>query len=243
MCDKTYDTVYEYFDHLPLAHAQAFQQRYHCDRCGASFLSETRLKFHTKECEALQNAPDIFCEICGFTTKRKATFLEHRRKHEKDVAKSFKCQQCESRLTSNKELEKHYKIDHNGIYPFMCDKCPKGFMRSCRLRLHQKTIHDNLANYKCGVCFQKFKDLGGVRKHVTSHWHGTPYKCNTCLEMFKCAATGQIHVKKFHGGEGGLSCLVPQELKEFRLKYMIPIPPEPWIENKKQTRPLQTVHN
>ena len=100
MCGKTFDTVSEYFYHLPLVHAQALQRQYQCDKCGASFLSEARLKYHTKECKALQKAPNIFCEICGFTTKRKATFLEHRRKHEKEMGnlpKLVKCQQCVSR--------------------------------------------------------------------------------------------------------------------------------------------------
>ena len=77
---------------------------------------------------------------------------------------------------------------------------------------------------------------------MTSHWHGATYRCNTCLETFKCSATGQIHVKKSHNGEGSLAQEVSQELKEYRLKYMIPILPEPLIENRKQTRPLQTIH-
>ena len=245
MCGKTLDTVSEYFHHLPLVHAQALQQRYPCNKCGASFQSETRLKYHTKECEALQNAPDIFCEICGFTTKRKATFWEHRRKHEREMGnlpKMVKCQQCESRFTNDKELDKHFKVDHNGIYPFMCDKCPRGFIFKSRLERHHRTHHDNMANYKCGVCYEKFKTLSYVTKHVTSHWHGAPYRCTTCLEMFRCQATGYIHIKKSHGGEGSLILEVSDELKEYRSKYIIPIPPEPWIENRKQTRPLQTVH-
>ena len=77
---------------------------------------------------------------------------------------------------------------------------------------------------------------------MTSHWHGATYWCTTCLKILKCAVTGQIHVKKSHNVEGSLAQEVSQELKEYRLKYMIPIPPEPWIENRKQTSPLQTVH-
>ena len=57
---------------------------------------------------------------------------------------------------------------------------------------------------------------------MTSHWHGATYWCTTCLKILKCAATGQIHVKKPHNVEGSLAHEDSQELKEYRLKYMIP---------------------
>ena len=108
--------------------------RFECNDCETVFNCDRALKRHKKDnCQKGHQEASV-CDLCGFTTKSRAQFWQHKAKHSESYKlnshnRKFNCLQCDKVFDRTKLLTQHYMTDHHGVMPFMCESCPKSFAK------------------------------------------------------------------------------------------------------------------
>ena len=192
-----------------------------CHLCGSILKSKTALYNHIR----LKHAPEgqTKCDKCG-----KCFPNENFDGHLCEVEK-FICNICGKEYKSNYVLERHTKIEHEGIVfpkPFICDKCdycceskpvllqhlktheekkpcPECGEKVRNLETHFIRVHtpDELKKHQCQDCGKGFHQKTGLEIHIMNvHLKLRPYKCRYgCDISYNDASNRRAHEKKTHG--------------------------------------------
>ena len=80
--------------------------------------------------------------------------------------KDFICTLCNGGFTSEKYLQTHLDIVHDGKKPFLCEFCEYSFDASFKLKRHIKKIHDMNKPYQCESCHVSFDAEKKLKRHV-----------------------------------------------------------------------------
>ena len=118
------------------------------------------------------------CKRCGeeFASKTKQYI------HSKTCL-AYKCEQCDVRCKTKKELEKHIKDTHRKR--FICDLCPEDeppFMSENALMNHRQRKHD--IAILCSLCGESFTDAYHRDRHTREKHDGVVERRCDCGETF-----------------------------------------------------------
>ncbi|XP_076294837.1 uncharacterized protein LOC143216008 [Lasioglossum baleicum] len=115
-----------------------------------------------------------------------------------NIARPFKCQQCDLTFDRASQHDYHYRSIHLGEKSQLCEICGKGFFRKADLRTHLN-IHLGTNTCICEVCGRKFNHISNLIRHSRMHAGIKPYPCSICSKRFtqisSLARHKRTHVK------------------------------------------------
>lgn len=221
VCDK----VFVHKSHLArhsLMHSG--EKPFKCDQCDKGFYRKEHLQRHVVLHTGIRPYKCNFCDKTFFQVGQQ---MKHLLKHVKaepaafndaemassilgDVelghpngasaassARSWPCDQCELKFTSESQLRNHYAI-HNGDKPFKCDTCDQRFARLEHKKRHM-TIHTNEKRYECEFCDRRFTRTDHMVAHIKTHEGVLPYKCQQCGLRFATSKEKLEHIRTHTG--------------------------------------------
>ena len=87
-------------------------------------------------------------------------------KFQLEKEKDFICTLCNGGFTSEKYLQTHLDIVHDGKKPFLCEFCEYSFDASFKLKRHITKFHDMTKQYQCESCHISFDTERKLKRHV-----------------------------------------------------------------------------
>ena len=202
--------------------------RYPCSICDKSFKSGAILNEHK---ENHQKEKDFKCNICSFETHNRGTLYSHKRKiHSKSKLTLSNCDQCGLGFTSNKSMNKHKNIVHNGQLKFSCKQCNFKTGYGDSLKSHVESIHDkirkscticswkgngknlvkhkremhfkpNNEHFKCDICRKEYSRNDHLKTHKDRDHFGIRYPCPNCEFSSTSKGSLKIHISSKHEGK------------------------------------------
>merc|ERR1712012_865106 len=127
--------------------------------------------------------------------------------------------QCNKAFTMAQALKLHMSI-HTGEKNLVCEICGREFLWKRALDAHVLGVHQKMNRYQCGLCGSKYRNRLNVRRHLVSHFSIPQYTCTVCRTEFMVASTCYKHVKKVHGGQGGVTVTNTKKWKELADKHI-----------------------
>ena len=139
-----------------------------CKMCHETFDSRNMWR-HQQNC-----MKSTICEECGFVSKNRQQFLDHRR----TLHIIFKCKFCDETFQGRAKVLAHQTANHKEWIP--CSICGKTYPTSSALSLHKKRVHTSNEDkkYKCQYCGKGYADKDKLASHVAyTHTKDKPFKC------------------------------------------------------------------
>ena len=120
-------------------------KRFKCVECGLSFTSTNGLKIHVS---VVHRKERKYCPYCKSLLYSK-DFDDHVEKKHKYYEK---CNGCDYKSLSKRNLDRHMKLMHDGKErPFKCSKCPYQASHELAISKHQKLFHIGSETKKSGA--------------------------------------------------------------------------------------------
>lgn len=113
-------------------HSHNTSQRYDCDICNETFVSEMQLKGHIRVVH-----PKYLCSECGKTFKNKSLLTSHQKVHNSE--KPFVCTKCPSRFKWKVALTYHMTI-HQQERKHVCETCGMSFTTRSAMKGHMSKL-------------------------------------------------------------------------------------------------------
>lgn len=197
-----------------------------CSKCTMTFLLQSLLNFHIKECHSENSIKDHFtCTFCSYHSLRTETIQRHVTTHHKDV-QLFSCIICQKNFRTMDHMRLHIKQTICGTnifadgeidieYEIKCDFCGFSCALEANMKYHVEKMHQNeqLSRCACGSDTVYCKDL--AVEHLK-------YKCNldrSCKAKSNTIKMGVPKRKpKFTKDIDGLT---PEERKKIRTQETV----------------------
>ena len=119
----------------------------------------------------------------------------------------FKCLECNSEYTSEKNLERHFNQKHSLDPKFMCPSCGKKLGGKRELERHVET-HDtkNFFKHSCPICGKRSKTSGSSESHIKyNHTKDKNFVCIFCPKKFPFASIKEVHERSAHSQQDPIS--------------------------------------
>ncbi|XP_056624823.1 zinc finger protein 3 homolog isoform X2 [Triplophysa dalaica] len=171
---------------------------FHCEQCGKDFVSDNKLKIHSRG----HNADKAFhCKVCKKFYNTKESLDVHKGSHKKEK----QCPHCEKRFYSLSAVRRHLRI-HTNERPYLCSECGKTFRELTSLKKHQAT-HSVEKLYQCSHCDKRFGHKSNLITHERTHTREKSYLCSDCGKSFHNQSNFITH-QKIHSGKKPHRCKV-----------------------------------
>lgn len=138
------------------------------------------------------------CDICEEKFDQIFTYLDHQTSH--DGKPLFKCDKCDTTLSSRQQLVKH---EQEHLYPcpkccklmkkssikshlishtdkYKCTDCPQSCNSRLSLEQHIIAVHTDIKAFVCENCGKNFSTSTSLRTHLLSHAEKRKYSCTLC---------------------------------------------------------------
>ncbi|XP_020294974.1 zinc finger protein 32-like [Pseudomyrmex gracilis] len=110
--------------------------------------------------------------------------------------KSYRCQKCGNRFSTQKKLNAHKKVLLS-LRPYECDICDKTFKTKANLLNHSKFHQsDSEKPSKNQICGKRLSTKQSSTEHEAVHSSLRPFNCAICDQPFKTKTNLQIHIKR-----------------------------------------------
>lgn len=188
-CDKHFTTKEKLDAHIREIHIQLHLS---CSQCNFEALKKRDLMRHVRNSHG--------------------TNLQH----DSANGASIKCNLCDQVFMNNRNLQRHVRVLHKKILPFICDKCEYKAGEERQLTRHMKRVHDGIFEsearpiLKCPKCdYTTNWGKSKITNHIkTVHDKIKDFKCPSC--DFCCSQRGnlRLHIEQVHNKIRRFSCLV-----------------------------------
>ncbi|MCL4122413.1 UNVERIFIED_CONTAM: hypothetical protein GTU68_028965, partial [Idotea baltica] len=203
-----------------------------CKVCSKAFKLRNRHDLYIHE--ARHGIPTLPCKICSKVFKLKKDLSAHMKSHDKEHR--FKCDICEKRLCSRRNLQMHVAKIHENKKPYKCELCAKVYGKQASLKVHIRSVHTREKPYKCTYCPKAFASSDLLAIHKSIHSNNLKYICSICQKGFRSFANLFSH-KKIHLKEKVFSCSVCKLEFKCHLSLL-----KHKITHKRLSRPLKCRH-
>nr|CAD7423583.1 unnamed protein product [Timema monikensis] len=164
-------------------------KRVSCDVCFKSFRYASRLKLHMQTHS--KERPELFCDLCSFSTLRKDSLSKHRKRHINENL--YVCDICKRSFNERSDLVEHLNV-HAGKEPYQCDICGLSFLLGSKLSYHRKIMHGNSGKISCAHCDKEFVHHFEWKMHMQGHKKKKLYTCDYCSRTFTTKNVLKIHI-------------------------------------------------
>ncbi|XP_052800911.1 zinc finger and BTB domain-containing protein 24-like isoform X2 [Mya arenaria] len=140
-----------------------------CHLCSEKFMLKSELAWHLYKSHD-QPLPDNFkvyvCDICGFSTMKKAGLISHQERHA--GIKKFICPVCQKGCSTKSELRRHVSFHGEKKYKCHFEGCSFACTDQIGLDKHVWLMHTHkdYKPYACPVCQYRTGVKGNVDKHI-----------------------------------------------------------------------------
>ena len=139
-------------------HEQGHNERYKCENCDFTSLTNSRLKLHVKFKHNGEKSYE--CLSCDYKTEISVHFKMHQDVHSTNF---IKCELCEHKSKSHQRLKIHMQR-HQGP-KYFCDQCDYKSYDRGNFSTH-KTIKHGTDILKCQKCEYETKSKRALRQHA-----------------------------------------------------------------------------
>ncbi|CAH1772418.1 unnamed protein product [Owenia fusiformis] len=134
------------------------------------------------------------CEHCDFKSRRtdllqRHTLIKHNigegnSNFTAKVKFTYKCQECEFKADSNKDLVEHYKTHFDGP-PYKCDQSGCKYKNNnVKYLLMHKVRHGSVKTHICSICSAGFWSMYELKTHMIKHTGNKDFACDQCESKF-----------------------------------------------------------
>ena len=138
-CNKQYKRKTNLMDHVKHQHLVDFKNRFRCDQCGKTFVTQQVMKFHVN---AHLGIKPYKCTFCPQDFVNDSNCMAHMKKKHPELYAAekqlFRCDQCGENCRSLGKLEAHTNGKHK---PYKCKHCKLTFLGSAGLLQHERKKH------------------------------------------------------------------------------------------------------
>ncbi|XP_050676822.1 gastrula zinc finger protein XlCGF57.1-like isoform X9 [Leptidea sinapis] len=202
-------------------HTTSHYQKFTCDICGRSYLTNEALKYHVR-CN--HSGSQYTCRKCWQefltdeekkhhvqTSKQCWPFCcvhccekfkswEGKQKHLEDVhgkpKKKYNCTDCNEVFESRKQFYSHYTLYHTND-SFMCTCCGMKFTKKHKLEDH-KITHTGEKDFECDICNKLFTRKNTLKQHMYIHKVVKRFPCPVCNKQFAQKVSLKRHASSYH---------------------------------------------
>ncbi|KAJ0169997.1 hypothetical protein K1T71_014603 [Dendrolimus kikuchii] len=173
-------------------HMNVHYRNFVCEKCGAGFITNQRLKVHTYTQHKEGTYP---CEKCKKTFPTYSKYKVHY-----DVMHNNKkpntCGKCSEKFVDYFTKQKHM-VEKHGIKPILykCNVCEKAFTRRYTLSLHLKRCHLDEKDIKCDFCPYMCFTKTELRAHMLKHGAEKSHECIICKKSYARKKTLKEHMR------------------------------------------------
>lgn len=158
ICGKTYKGSRRLYRHIKTH----MEEKYQCDICKKFMKGKKSLQTHLLRHSGFKG---YTCECCAASFYTLAELCNHKRKHNTNINKQFKCDLCEYKSRTKYSLKRHVKYHISGEKPYCCKECGQFFTTKEKLTNHERVHYEN-KKYSCPLCPKMFFCRRSVSKHV-----------------------------------------------------------------------------
>jgi hypothetical protein len=188
-----------------------------CPDCGKVLKGNNHLNFHIKTKHL--KLTKYSCDLCLFKSYGKYEIRSHIMIHHLplEMRKEFKCDECESVLTTLSSLKIHKQHKHSNQKPHTCF-CGKSYALKETLKSHIKNVHNLERRYKCTVCLKGFNSQPRLNDHFLNSHTEEKQKipCDKCNKVFN--SLRNLHTHKIYHEPKTLKCSFENCDKTFYIK-------------------------
>ena len=173
-----------------------------CDQCGMFFERKHLLKSHTQHHHTRKFQVCTICDKCFIGAKKQKLIDHYTDEHGIFCNKTniFVCGICKIKVTSNKELARHYQTVHETKDDFHCSKCVHNEPTKALLSFHYIDVHEMNPFYETDLVNEKaFKTV-----HVLED--GKEFECPICSKKLTSKVTLNNHIKQVHDKSNHVKC-------------------------------------
>ena len=151
---------------------------------------------HRSSLTKISEEEQLYCENCDLTFTNTSNKYRHVR--EKDLQKSFSCNDCATSFSRDEALKRHIETVHeDGPSKFVCQECDLNLGTAQLLSEHMKKFH-----LECQNCNQKFSRQAYKAVHMSKPKSG----CHICGEIFCTKRQLILHKAASHSKEKNFHC-------------------------------------
>ena len=157
-------------DYTLKVHVQSHNKKFKCQICSKKFSIQGRLNGHIKDYH--ENPNSFGCDVCGKHFNQNSILYSHKKIHDKNRPKPFKCQQCDfatDRMDFYKNHQNYHKKQIEKIAamknPVKCEKCSTYCKNKQSLASHKFNVHPKVLS-QCDLCGSYFKMKLDLKRHI-----------------------------------------------------------------------------
>ena len=126
------------------------------------------------------------CKDCDSSFLEKKSLVKHEFIHQEDRAdRPFKCSTCDTKFKTLTILERHSTLHHDMTKSFECDICKYRYSTEQKVKIHKQQYHLKVRiEQEWPECKTILKDRGALISHMKRNGHQQPYGCKECLARF-----------------------------------------------------------
>ena len=171
-----------------------------CIACQRPFGAKRWLRKHIEDIHSKSSLQE--CRICEFTTNSIIHMYEHNSTEHINIR--YSCDKCDSRLTSERNLEAHKTTRHSTERTFICSICCYSFTKKKSLKNHEERVHST-TTVECPECSKSFTHEAHLKTHLRYHNDAQQLKCEHCGKGFVSGQKLSEHINT-HTGEKPYNC-------------------------------------
>lgn len=150
----------------------------------------------------------IECNECNYRTTTKKNLDGHYRRNH-DVIVMLECEHCDFTTNDQRSLDGHVNSKHSRLITYECEHCD--YFSYCLNQTHVHELsHSEKNNYQCLYCDMSFTVSYKLKRHVNAvHTQAIQFECNDCPYISRYKADLKRHVLTYHSNVHIVNSLSP----------------------------------
>ncbi|XP_063695907.1 oocyte zinc finger protein XlCOF6.1-like [Culicoides brevitarsis] len=177
---------------------------YICDLCQKNLSSKRALKAHFENYHPSDDGIAYKCPDCDSILSSLKNLKRHRTRH--NAGRPFECSECDMKFGNKQNLYYHVRYVHKTGKKYVCAECGYVCYNPTAMNQHNER-HHSTEKFRCDKCPKECKTRGDLREHKLVHENlPKTVPCPECGAMFKHIKQMRTHVRAVHAAKKKFVC-------------------------------------